>query len=181
MIYQKKILLKNGQECVLRNGEFADGEEVLKVFLLTHEETDYLLTYNDEKSLSAKEEGEFLQKQTDSERNIELVAEVEGKIVGLAGFEEVGGKEKVRHRAEFGISVLNEFWGMGIGSALMDSCVDLARKVGYRQMELSVVAENERAVRLYEKAGFVVFGRNPLGFISRFSGAQEVLLMRKEL
>ena len=48
-------------------------------------------------------------------------------------------------------------------------------------MELNVVEDNERAVSMYQKAGFVECGRNPKGFRSRTSGYQEVVSMRLEL
>ena len=48
-------------------------------------------------------------------------------------------------------------------------------------MELSVVAANKRAVALYERLGFVEYGRNPRGFRSRLTGWQELVLMRLEL
>ena len=48
-------------------------------------------------------------------------------------------------------------------------------------MELSVVAENERAVALDESVGLVEFGRNPMGCKSRLSGYQELVDMRLEL
>ena len=43
------------------------------------------------------------------------------------------------------------------------------------------MAENRAALALYESAGFVEYGRNPKGFRSRFSGWQELVLMRLEL
>ncbi|NLZ48471.1 MAG: GNAT family N-acetyltransferase, partial [Clostridiales bacterium] len=74
-----------------------------------------------------------------------------------------------------------EFWSLGIGKALMEACIECARKAGYVQLELTVVAENERAVSMYKRAGFVEYGRNPKGFNSRISGFQEVIHMRLEL
>ncbi len=46
-------------------------------------------------------------------------------IAGTAGIEAVGAKYKVRHRAEFGISVAKEYWGLGIGRALLNACIKL--------------------------------------------------------
>ena len=86
----------------------------------------------------------------------------------------------VRHRAEFGISVLRDYWGLGIGRALMRACIQCARNAGCLQLELDVVTENERAVALYKSEGFVEYGRNPRGFRSR-RGWQELTLMRLEL
>ena len=106
---------------------------------------------------------------------------VNGTVAGTAGIEAVGNKYKAQHRAEFGISVAKEFWGLGIGRALMDACMECARQAGYAQLELSVVAENARAISMYEKAGFTEYGRNPKGFRSRITGYQEVIYMRLEL
>lgn len=63
----------------------------------------------------------------------------------------------------------------------MDACIECARNAGYVQLELSVVAENVRAVSMYKYAGFVEYGRNPKGFKSRTAGFQEVIYMRLEL
>ena len=181
MKYFKTITLKDGRKCTLRNGEERDGQVVIANFLLTHEQTDYLLTYPDESTMTAEQEGQFLQKRADSDNGIEILAEVDGVVTGLAGFSAVGDKEKIRHRADFGISVDRHYWNLGIGTALMHACIECARAAGYEQIELNVVAENATAIAMYEKAGFVEFGRNPKGFKSRFTGYQEVVYMRMEL
>ena len=51
MKYEQTILLKNGKEAVIRNGDELDGNDVFDVFNRTHGETDYLLTYPNENSL----------------------------------------------------------------------------------------------------------------------------------
>ncbi len=181
MVYGKTVILKNGKPCILRNGTERDGRAVLDLFIRTHEQTDFLFTYPDEDQMTAEEEAGFLRDKTDSPDEIELVAEVGEKIVGLAGFGRVGTKEKVRHRAEFGVSVDRAYWGLGIGRALVQACVECAHMAGYVQLELDVVAENERAIRLYRSEGFTEYGRNPKGFRSRLTGWQELVLMRLEL
>ena len=181
MKYNKIINLKNRKEALLRNGEFADGEAVFVNFNETHAETDYLLSYPDENSFDAQQEAEFLKEKTESPNEIEIVAVVDGMVAGTAGIEAVGAKYKLKHRAELGIAILKEYWGLGIGKALMEACIECAKDAGYTQLELNVVAENERAVSLYKKMGFVEYGRNPRGFNSRVSGYQEVVYMLLEL
>lgn len=181
MEYRKTVLLKDGRTCVLRNGAAADGQAAADVFDLTHGQTDYLLSYPDENSYTAEQEAQFLQKKAESPDEVELLAEVDGKIVGLAGIEHVGTKYKVRRRATFGISVDKDYWGLGIGRALTRACIECAKTAGYAQLELDAVAINERAVALYKSEGFTEYGRNPLGFCSRYSGWQPVVLMRLEL
>lgn len=181
MKYSQKLLMKNGKEAYLRNGVASDGSAVFDNFNLTHAETDYLLSYPDENTFDAEQEGQFLEKKAASINEIEIVAFVDGKVVGTAGIEAVGTKYKVKHRAEFGISVLKEYWGLGLGRALMEACIKCAKEAGYVQLELNVVAENERAVSLYKKMGFLEYGRNPKGCYSRTSGFQEVVYMLLEL
>lgn len=181
MKYHQQILLKNGKTALLRNGVASDGGAVFENFNQTHAETDYLLAYPDENSFDAEQEGRFLEQKTASTNEIEIIALVDGKVVGTAGIEAVGTKDKVRHRAEFGISVLKEDWGLGIGRALLQACIQCAKEAGYAQLELTVVAQNARAIALYQKEGFVEFGRNPGGFLSRTGGFQELVYMLRTL
>ena len=73
------------------------------------------------------------------------------------------------------------FQNQGIGAALTGACIDCAKEAGFRQLELEVVGENETAVRLYKKYGFMEYGRNPRGFLTRDGRWQELVLMRLEL
>ena len=169
--------MKNGAELLLRNGEEDDGAALLAIFNQTHAETDFLLTYPDETTFTVEKESEFLKQNAADPRSIEILAFLGEKLVGSAGFYAVKSVAKLKHRAEFGISVLKEYWGLGIGSALTAACVDCAKEAGYRQLELDVVAENAAAIALYKKHGFVEFGRNPRGFLLRTGEYQELVNM----
>ncbi|MBQ6536554.1 MAG: GNAT family N-acetyltransferase, partial [Firmicutes bacterium] len=100
---------------------------------------------------------------------------------GLAGIEPIGPKDKVKHRADFGISIERAYWGKGMGWQLTQACIECARKAGYLQVELEAVGDNAAALRLYEKCGFREYGRNPKGFRTRDGRWQELVLMRLEL
>ena len=181
MEYHIIITLKDGRACTLRNGTAEDGQALLDLFNLTHTQTDYLLSYPEESTHTVQQEAGFLKQKTESADEIELLAELDGKVVGSAGISCVGRKEKIRHRAEFGISVDKAHWGLGIGRALTEGCIECARTAGYVQLELEAVAENKSALALYRSVGFQEYGRNPKGFRSRLTGWQEVVLMRLEL
>ena len=181
MKYRNEITIKNGQKCIIRNGTFEDGPEVSTFFTTTHGETDYLLSYPEESTRDDEKQSNYLKETTESDREIELLAIVDGKVVGMAGFNAIGSKYKVRHRPEFGITVSKNYWGQGIGKAIMNACIECAKEAGYIQLELDVVADNTRAIELYKKLGFIEFGRNPKGFQSKYSGFQELVYMRLEL
>ena len=122
-----------------------------------------------------------MEEKTKSSNEIEIIALVDGKVAGTAGIEAVGKKDKIKHRAELGISISKEYWGLGLGTVLTEACIQCARDAGYVQLELNVVAENTRAISMYQKLGFTEFARNPRGFRSRTGGYQELIYMRLEL
>ena len=181
MKYNKKLTLRDGRACVLRNGTEQDAEALREIFILTHSQTDFLVDYPDEITLSVEQERQYLRERTESDREIEIVAELDGRIVGSAGMWCVRDRVKLRHRAGFGIGIDRACWGLGIGRALTEACIRCARSAGYSQLELEVVAENATALELYLSLGFTEYGRNPRGFRSRYSGWQELVLMRLEL
>ena len=182
MEYRETTTLRDGRTCLLRNGTETDGKALHDIFVLTHGQTNFLLTYADECTLTEEDEARYLREKAESPREIEILAFVGGVVVGSAGIEAIdAAKEKVRHRAEFGISVDLAYGRLGIGRALTRACIACARKAGYRQLELDVVAENVAAIALYQSEGFVEWGRNPRGFLTREGCWQEPVLMRLEL
>ena len=181
MQYQKTITLHDGTPCVLRGAEANDAEQVLHSFTLTHEQTDFLLTYPEENSLTVEDERNYLAESAASSNSIEICAAIDGEVVGTAGISAVGNKIKLRHRAEFGISIDRAYWGRGIGRALTEACIECAKAAGYTQLELDAVAENTAARMLYDRVGFTEYGRNPRGFRTRSGAWQELILMRLEL
>ena len=181
MEYSKTVVLKDGRTCVIRSGTARDARSVLDVFVLTHGQTDFLTTYPEETAFTVEQEAEYLEKKREDPREAELVAEVDGRIVGTAGIDRIMAAEKTKHRASFGIGIDRAWWGLGIGWALTAGCVECARAAGYAQLELEVVADNHRAAALYQKAGFVEYGINPRGFCTRDGRWQGLRLMRLEL
>ena len=59
------------------------------------------------------------------------------------------------HRGTLGMGVVPDYRGCGIGARLMDQALKQAFATGFVRVELSVRADNTRAIRLYEKVGFV--------------------------
>jgi len=61
-----------------------------------------------------------------------------------------------RHKAEFGITVHDDFQNRGIGTALTRHMLDIAKRKGLRKVSLRVIRENKRAIHMYEKCGFKI-------------------------
>lgn len=70
---------------------------------------------------------------------------------------------KLRHKALlFKMYVHSDFAGRGVGHRLMNEAIRLAASIeGLRQLYLTVLASNERAIRLYRSLGFVEFAHEP--------------------
>ncbi|MCK4482739.1 GNAT family N-acetyltransferase [Candidatus Bathyarchaeota archaeon] len=83
-----------------------------------------------------------------------IIAELDNTSVGYL---DVGPeKGRTRHIAWLGIYVKREYWGKGIGAALMREAIRVAKDYGCRRLMLSVFEGNERALKLYQKMGFTV-------------------------
>jgi len=53
-----------------------------------------------------------------------------------------------------GVAIAPVFSGKGEGSKMMNQIITLARKSGFLRIELTVAIANDKAIQLYEKAGF---------------------------
>lgn len=87
------------------------------------------------------------------------VAAVDGQVVGQLGLITNPGKPRRKHAAEIGMGVRDDYWGRGVGSALVAFAIESAEKWhNISRLELSVYADNDRAIALYEKFGFMKEG-----------------------
>ncbi len=102
-------------------------------------------------------------------RNYLAGAFVDGRLVGVVGFYQLSG-EKVSHRGNiWGVYVDPAHRGNGIARLLMEKVLAHAKQV-VKQVHLGVVTENEAALALYKRLGFVSYGIEPkaLRIASRF-------------
>jgi putative acetyltransferase len=106
-----------------------------------------------------------------------FVAEVDGAVSGLAGLSV--GTGRLRHSGHVFLFVAREYHGQGIGTRLMETLLDVADNwLLLRRVELTVVADNERAWRLYERLGFEKEGLRKLSVISDGAIKDEWLMAR---
>lgn len=157
----KTIKDKQDREIILRSAEEKDAESLLDFLKITAAETPFLLREPDEIALSIEQEQDFIKAKKDSENEILLIAEIEGKHIGNCSLMSVGGFRRYRHRCEIAIALYQEYCGLGIGKAMLEMLLDIAKQVGYEQAELEVIANNKSAIALYEKLGFQKYGTFP--------------------
>ena len=147
--------LKNGAKAVIREAHSSDAKELLDFINTVSGESDFLSFGTGEFELTEQEEAEFLAKSQAAADQIYLVATVEKRIVGTLHFA-AGRRPRVSHSGEFGMSVSKAYWGQGVGSRLLDGLLEWAKETGtIKKINLRVRADNNRAVKLYERKGFV--------------------------
>lgn len=72
-------------------------------------------------------------------------------------------REGFAHCGSLGMGVRKDHRRLGIGESLLEHALAAARELGLERVELEVFASNTPAIRLYEKAGFVVEGTKTKG------------------
>jgi len=86
------------------------------------------------------------------------------------------------HVANAAFMVAPAATGRGIAQAMCAHSLDRARARGFLAMQFNfVVSSNERAVRLWEHAGFRVIGRSPKAFRHPTLGLVDALIMHRFL
>ena len=84
-----------------------------------------------------------------------LVAVVDGQVVGSLGLHTFPNHPRRKHAGYIGMGVRDDWQGKGVGKALLAACIDLADNwLALTRLELEVYTDNEAAIRLYEKFGF---------------------------
>jgi putative acetyltransferase len=89
---------------------------------------------------------------------IVAVLESEQRIIGSASLK-FNPPEALKHKAELGLSVHDDYQNMGIGTALLNHLIDVARLKKLSKVWLHVSTANNRAIHLYKKAGFMIEGK----------------------
>ena len=158
----RSITLKDGRVCTLRSAEKGDAAEMLRYMVQVLGETPYLLSSPEEfAAMPVEKEEAFIESTLAAERAVMITAFDGDRIIGSADLRSAGERLRVRHRCGMGITILREYWSVGLGSAMMEAVIDCAKALGYEQLELDVVASNRRALGLYLKYGFNVYGCHP--------------------
>ncbi len=157
MVIENKRIDGNSLKWILRCPTKNDAIELSKLRIEIDGETENLDRESGEGLLTPEDFEKLIYEDSMAEKNIFLVAEVEGKIVGFTRCE--GSKlSRFRYKAEFGICILKEYWGHGIGKVMIENILMWAGTAGIKKISLTVVQTNTNAIQLYKKYGFVEEG-----------------------
>lgn len=110
-----------------------------------------------------------------------FVAEESGQVAGTC-YLRANRPGPGAHVANAGFMVAGDAGGRGLGEALCAHMLAAAKAADFRSMQFNfVVASNERAVRLWQRMGFVIAGRLPNAFKHPHLGFVDALVMFRDL
>ncbi|WLR56797.1 GNAT family N-acetyltransferase [Mesobacillus subterraneus] len=157
MLITKKEFNIKSLKYTIRSAVETDAEALSNLRLQIDGETENLDRERGESFIDTNGFQSIIKTDTEGNRNIFLVAETNGRLIG---FSRCAGNDlkRFRHKVEFGVGVIKEFWGYGIGKNLLQESITWADENDIIKMTLVVMESNENARRLYEKLGFEVEG-----------------------
>lgn len=180
MIIGERRIQLGGHELLLRCAREEDAQRLLDYLKTTSGETRFLIREPDEVTMTEEDERRFIRMQNESERDVMLLAFYDGEFAGNGSLMGMG-PSRYRHRAGVAIALFQAYTGLGIGRAMMEALLAIAREHGIEQVELEVVADNARAIALYKKLGFEVYGTMPRNMKYRDGTYADVYWMMKRL
>lgn len=173
--------LRDGREAVLRNPKpEPDAAPMIDHLKQIASETEFLLRYPEECRWTEEQERNVLADINASDMRLMLVCEVGGEIAGMCGLN-FNGQIKFRHKANLDIGIRSKFWGQGIGTAMMNAMIGVARERGVEQLELDYIEGNARGRALYEKMGFVRVAEHPDAVKLKDGSYRKLVFMMKKL
>jgi RimJ/RimL family protein N-acetyltransferase len=154
----RKHELKNGRVLLIREVAVEDARALLDYVEHISGQSDFLSFGPGEFELTEPEEQEFIRKCLASDNQLFILGSIDDTIVTILNFSG-GRRPRVRHSGEFGISVRKQYWGLGIGSLMLDTLIDWARHTQIvKKINLRVRTDNQRAIELYKRKGFAKEG-----------------------
>jgi RimJ/RimL family protein N-acetyltransferase len=152
--WEKKVTLKNGQQVFLRPELTTDNEMLWEMFSTLSEASLGNLVLP-----ITRERIESWTSNIDYDKGLPILAAVKEqgrqRIIGSATLS-FNSAEALKHKAELGITVHDDYQNMGLGTVMVKHLLDIARKKGLKKIFLLVNTGNSKAIYVYEKCGFQI-------------------------
>ncbi|MGE5589584.1 MAG: N-acetyltransferase family protein [Bacillota bacterium] len=145
---------RDGRMVAIRPVTLDDAAESVAIVRQAAEEGIYLLV-EPEMVRTAEEQREYLRQLHPDD--LFLVTEVDGHVVGQVDAYR-GRWGKIRHTADIGLVIAQDYRNLGIGRRLLQAVDRWARESGLLKLSLGVFSSNDRAIHLYRGCGFQVEG-----------------------
>lgn len=168
--------LKNDMILQINKAAKEDAAGMVEFLNLIGGESDNLLFGANGFQMTAEAEEIFIENLLESDVSALLVGKIKDEIV-CVGSIMTSPRERISHQAELSISVKKKYWGLGIGTYLMEAMISFAKRNGQTEiLHLGVKNDNINAINLYKKMGFHEVGRHKNFFKIEGNYYDEILM-----
>ncbi|RJE89678.1 GNAT family N-acetyltransferase [Paenibacillus sp. 1011MAR3C5] len=157
MIVEQQHFEVRDMRYTIRSANEEDAAALSQLRVKIDGETEHMDREAGEAFISVENFRILIQRDSEQERNLFLVAVADNRLIGFSRCEGIYLK-RFAHKAEFGVCILKEYWGYGIGKELLRTSLAWADSAGITKMTLNVLETNKSAIRLYERFGFQIEG-----------------------
>jgi RimJ/RimL family protein N-acetyltransferase len=164
---------RDGRAWWLRAARPTDAGALARLFAAVRAEGRWLVT--PPSAISEPSEAFFLGEMIAGEMTLALVAEADAEVVGNV-IVSVERSSISDHMGTLSICIADGWRDVGMGGDLVRAALDWARERGLAKVALGVFPDNERAIAVYERAGFVREGLRRRQYRSGNGYRDEVLM-----
>jgi RimJ/RimL family protein N-acetyltransferase len=143
---------RDGRAWTLRPARPTDGRGLARLFSDVRREGRWLITTPG--AVSEPSEAFWISEMIKAAEHLVLVAEADGEVVGNV-LVTVDRGVATEHIGVLSITIADGWREVGVGSELITAAQRWAIERGLRKISLGVFPDNERAIAVYEKSGFV--------------------------
>lgn len=175
-IFLRKFTARDGRQVILRTPRWEDLDDMLD-FINSIVEEDAMILMNVKQTRDS--ETDWLAgnlSKLEKDRQMMIVAEVEGKMIGSCQINPKPGKSS--HLWVLGISIREGYREIGIGQEIMKEMETHSSRLGIESMVLEVFAINERAIHVYNKRGYKETGRVPRAIKYRGEYVDSIIMIK---
>jgi RimJ/RimL family protein N-acetyltransferase len=150
--------LKDNRILDISEADPLEAQEILDYIKQVGSESNNLIIDENGVPLTLEQEKKYLERNQKSLTSKTFVGKVGNKIVSIGG---VNGspRTRVEHNVDLGISVLKEYWNLGVGQHMMEHIVNYCRMTPMiKNIVLEVRSDNLGAIHIYKKIGFKEVG-----------------------
>ena len=181
MLIDRKELLLKDKKIIVRSADVQDALSLCNHRYITASESYFMSRYPEECSFNEENMKARITETKEDESDFFVTAFYDGKVIGDLGVSRVRNQMKFCHRAYMGISIQKDYCNIGLGTIMVQYAIDQAKLNGFEQLELGVFEDNEPAIHLYEKLGFVKYGIQPRAFKLKDGTYRDEIIMVKML
>lgn len=158
MVTTRTHQLKDGRTLTIREAAPDDAAAIVAYLQGVAHESPFLGFGPGEFTTTAEQEVAIIEDYIQSDNKIFLIGLIDGEIASVNNF--AGGhRQRSRHVGEFGITVRESYWGLGIATHMLTLLIDWAKSTGIiRKINLVTRVDNHGAIHVYKKLGFVQEG-----------------------